>query len=96
MPVADLFGLGGHYDLMKMDIEGSEWSVLGDPRMTGLDVDLIVLEWHEQGCPAPDPRGHVVRLLREAGYGELHEASDLGTCGVFWARRSNKPQFASG
>lgn len=96
VPVADLFGLGGHYDLMKMDIEGSEWSVLGDPRMTGLDVDLIVLEWHEQGCPAPDPRGHVVRLLREAGYGELHEASDLGTCGVFWARRSNKPQFASG
>lgn len=96
VPVADLFELDGHHDLVKMDIEGGEWSVLADPRMAAFDADVIVLEWHDQGCPAPDPREHAIRLLREAGYGELYETAELGNCGVFWARRSDEPQFASG
>ena len=88
VPVKDLFALGGHQDLVKMDIEGGEWTLLADSRMAHLDADLIVLEWHAQGCPAPDPRSHVIRLLRDAGYGELYEPIEPSHCGMLWARRS--------
>jgi len=94
--VADLFTLEGHRDLVKMDIEGGEWAVLADPRMADLDADAIVLEWHDQGCPAPDPREHVIRLLTEAGWGELYETIEPSHCGMLWARRSAAPAFTSG
>lgn len=94
--VADLFALKGHQDLVKMDIEGGEWAVLADPRMAELDVDAIVLEWHDQGCPAPDPRDHVIRLLRDAGWGELYETIEPSHCGMLWARRTAVPTFTSG
>ena len=91
VPVEDLFALDGHLDLVKMDIEGGEWTLLADPRMARLDADLIVLEWHAQGCPAPDPRAHVISLLRDAGYGELYEPIEPSHCGMLWARRSPAP-----
>jgi FkbM family methyltransferase len=95
VPVEDLFALDGHSDLVKMDIEGGEWSVLADPRMAQLDADLVVLEWHDQGCPAPDARTHVIRLLRAAGYGELYETIEPSHCGMLWARRGGVPAAAS-
>jgi FkbM family methyltransferase len=91
VPVLDLFALGGDYDLVKMDIEGGEWGVLADPRMARFDADILVLEWHTQGCPEPDPRAHVIRLLREAGYGERYEPIEPSHCGMFWARRDAAP-----
>jgi FkbM family methyltransferase len=94
--VADLFALEGHRDLVKMDIEGGEWAVLADPRMAELDADAIVLEWHDQGCPAPNPREHVIRLLTQAGWGELYETIEPSHCGMLWARRSGAPAFTSG
>jgi len=94
--VADLFALEGHRDLVKMDIEGGEWAVLADPRMAELDADAIVLEWHDQGCPVPDPRDHVIRLLRDAGWRDLHETIEPSHCGMLWARRTAAPAFASG
>lgn len=94
--VADLFALEGHHDLVKMDIEGGEWAVLADPRMAELDADAIVLEWHDQGCPAPDPREHVIRLLTDAGWGELYETIEPSHCGMLWARRTAAPAFTSG
>jgi FkbM family methyltransferase len=94
--VADLFALEGHRDLVKMDIEGGEWAVLADPRMAELDADAIVLEWHDQGCPAPDPRAHVISLLRDAGWGELYETIEPSHCGMLWARRTAAPALRSG
>jgi FkbM family methyltransferase len=91
VPVEDLFALDGHLDLVKMDIEGGEWAVLADPRMADLDADLIVLEWHDQGCPDADPRAHVIRLLRDAGYGELYEPMNASHCGMLWASRNAAP-----
>jgi FkbM family methyltransferase len=95
VPVADLFALEGHRDLVKMDIEGGEWAVLADPRMADMDADVIVLEWHDQGCPAPDPRAHAIRLLREAGYRELYETIEPSHCGMLWGRRSAAPSLSS-
>lgn len=88
VPVVDLFAIDGRHDIVKMDIEGGEWGVLVDPRMADLATDIIVLEWHTQGCPAPDPRAHVIDLLRKAGFTELHEPLEPSHCGMFWARRA--------
>lgn len=87
VPVVDLFAIDGRHDIVKMDIEGGEWGVLADPRLAQLDADVLVLEWHTQGCPTPDPRAHVIRLLRDAGFTELHEPLEPSHCGMFWARR---------
>ncbi len=76
-------------DLLKMDIEGGEWAILTDPRLARLEVDVLVLEWHARGCPFPDPREAVMRLLRTAGYERLEEVSDDHESGVLWAWRES-------
>ncbi|MGO9488728.1 MAG: FkbM family methyltransferase [Solirubrobacteraceae bacterium] len=85
--VVDLFEQDHDVDLMKMDIEGGEWSILTDPRLAELRADAIVLEWHAVGCPEPDPRAATIGLLRSAGYTEIEETEDLGHRGVLWAWR---------
>jgi len=83
----DLFEQDHDVDLLKMDIEGGEWSILTDPRLPSLKADVLVLEWHVLGCPEPDARAAVARLLRAAGYTEQEEV-EVGTYnGVLWAWR---------
>lgn len=87
VPTVDLFEEDHDVDLMKMDIEGGEWSILTDARLPTLKADVIVLEWHAAGCPEPDPREAAARLLRAAGYGRIEEV-EVGTYnGVMWAWR---------
>jgi hypothetical protein len=54
-----------------MDIEGSEWAILTDGRLSGLAADAIVLEWHRRDCPEAVPHAAVHRLLRRAGHAEI-------------------------
>lgn len=89
VPVVDLFEQDHEVDLIKMDIEGGEWSILTDPRLPGLRAGAIVLEWHAAGCPETDPHGATIRLLRGAGYTGLHETEDFGHRGVLWAWRED-------
>jgi FkbM family methyltransferase len=84
----DLFEQDVHANLMKMDIEGGEWSILTDPRMRELDADAIVLEWHASGCPEPDARATAMRLLREAGYEQMEESENFANRGLLWAWRA--------
>lgn len=88
VPVVDLFAQDHRAELMKMDIEGGEWPILTDPRLAGLGVRAIVLEWHADGAPEPDAHAAALRALEAAGYTEVHETEDLGHRGVFWAWRS--------
>lgn len=83
----DLFEEDHDVDLIKMDIEGAEWSILTDPRLPGLGADAIVLEWHRSGCPEPDPRAAASRLLRAAGYAHQQETQSLSHTGVVWGWR---------
>ena len=52
VPVVDFFEVVGDrpIDLLKIDIEGSEYSLLADARFAKLPVRTLVLEWH----PTPD------------------------------------------
>lgn len=83
----DLFEQDHDVDLIKIDIEGGEWSILTDPRLGSLRADVIVLEWHASGCPEPDPRATAVRLLRAAGYRRLEESERREHTGLLWAWR---------
>ena len=87
VPVIDLYELSAA-DLIKIDIEGSEWPILSDPRLAGLDANVIVMEWHQLGCPERDARKCAERLLAEAGYPHQHHVgSPSPENGMVWASR---------
>jgi FkbM family methyltransferase len=89
VPTLDLFDQDHDVDLIKMDIEGGEWSILTDPRLPELGADVIVLEWHARGCPQPDARTAAASLLRDAGYTAQQEVEIATYNGVLWAWRED-------
>jgi hypothetical protein len=58
------------YDYVKMDIEGSEWPILSDPRWVEAmrEVSVFVIEWHAQEGVAGDHRAAAVTAVRRAGF----------------------------
>jgi FkbM family methyltransferase len=73
-------------DLLKMDIEGGEYALLGDERFGLLDVYNLVMEWH---ATSPEHRGRqwCIERLRSFGY-EVRDATPAqATMGLLWARR---------
>ena len=52
----DVFPYLAAADLVKIDIEGSEWEILADARFAGIPARVVVLEYHPQGSPETDPR----------------------------------------
>lgn len=68
IPSVDVFPYIEEADLIKMDIEGGEWEILSDPRFSRLQQKAIVLEYHSDFCPAPDPRAEVLRIAYEGGF----------------------------
>lgn len=83
----DFFDEDHNVDLLKMDIEGGEWSILTDPRFSSLEADVLVLEWHALGCPESDPHAAAARLVQAAGYSHLEDVEIATYNGVLWAWR---------
>jgi FkbM family methyltransferase len=44
VPIIDLFNVRKPVELMKIDIEGGEWALLGDPRLRAFDASVIIVE----------------------------------------------------
>jgi FkbM family methyltransferase len=85
--VTDLFAQPP-VDLLKIDIEGAEWAILGDERLASHPARAIVLEWHSRMCPAPKPRHAARGLLEVAGFQVVdHERAGALTNGVMWGLR---------
>jgi len=87
---ADLFTFAGaqRFDLVKMDIEGGEWPILTDTRLARLPARVVVMEWHEHGCPHPSPRVYACDLLAAAGFvHQCHEPGRFASNGLLWAWR---------
>lgn len=97
VPVRDVFAHLGHVDLLKIDIEGSEWPLLADPRLGEVLPAAIVLEYHSIDCPAPNAKREAASCLERLGYTVDHRQSDLPDdepfwgCGVLWAHRLEAP-----
>lgn len=75
----------GPIDLLKVDIEGGEYSLLSDPRFSQLAVRLLVVEWH-QTQQQPDGRSWCTQRLSELGY-QVQPTQDIGVSGLIWGRR---------
>jgi FkbM family methyltransferase len=67
VPTVDVFPELAGADVVKIDIEGAEWELLADPRFAALQPSVLVLEYHEDGCPGTDPARAAEAALREAG-----------------------------
>lgn len=74
-------------DLVKIDIEGGEWAILGDPRLRGTAITALVLEHHGRLCPQMPPRATAQRLLEAAGFRTLPGGDEVLGVGTLWAWR---------
>jgi FkbM family methyltransferase len=89
VPVVDVLPELTKAELVKIDIEGAEWALLADPRFGGLRAATIVLEYHADGCPSPDPRAAAEEALRDAGFEIAHtQRKPAFGAGVVWGYRS--------
>lgn len=87
----DVFEHIGGADLVKIDIEGGEWELLGDARLATGGAQALVLEHHGRHCPTRDPRATATQLLIAAGY-EVHARGPaVAGLGMLWAWRYPGP-----
>jgi FkbM family methyltransferase len=87
VPVEDVMSELGGADLVKIDIEGSEWELLSDPRFTASPPRALVLEYHPRLCPGPDPRAKVQELLAAASLSTASIWHSEDGHGMLWAWR---------
>jgi len=87
VPVVDAFEHLADADLVKMDIEGGEWALLGDRRLREIPARAIVLEHHGRLCPAFPPRRAASDLLRAAGFKTMPVGAEVGGVGMLWGWR---------
>ncbi|MBA2462871.1 MAG: FkbM family methyltransferase [Actinobacteria bacterium] len=76
-------------DFVKIDIEGSEWAIFGDPRFETMAARVVALEYHPQGCPEPDPRLAAMTVFERLGYviEEIAVPHAPPGVGMLWAWR---------
>ena len=85
LPMEDVLPAFADADLVKLDIEGGEWSLLEDPRFAA--ARIVVLEYHPPGCPDEDTHATATRLLEEHGYEVFQLFKHPGGVGMAWAVR---------
>jgi hypothetical protein len=76
-------------DLLKMDIEGSEWPILADKRMRDLKSLVLVMEFHKAGCPSPPSAAAARSLLERAGFEVDLVAENYWGHGLMWAHKTS-------
>jgi hypothetical protein len=72
-------------DFAKIDIEGSEWEILADPRLTDIDNIVIVMEYHRRFVGDTGALDEANRLLGEAGFTTGHVQPNVWGHGLIWA-----------
>ena len=92
--VVDWFAFSGpgKIDLMKIDIEGSEYDILFDARFRTMHIPHLVLEWHATP-ERPNADRDIAELLTSLGYTLYHGVpKEIPSCrfGVLWAVKPDK------
>jgi FkbM family methyltransferase len=89
--VVDVFSIlaGRRIDILKIDIEGAEYSLFKDPRFGELDVRAIVFEWHQR-ADCPSGFTWCIDRLTELGF-RLYPTVNHGSCGMMWGYRRSSP-----
>lgn len=86
--VIDAVALAAGHDLIKIDIEGSEWELLGDSRIGELPAAAFTLEWHGHGNSPPEPERYLAELFGSAGYTVGYAENFSDNTGSLWAWRT--------
>lgn len=81
----DLFQHVRGADFVKMDIEGGEWEILSDPRMSELANTTWVIEYHRYLAPSLPARDAAVRLFERAGFTTGYGSHNYWGHGTLWA-----------
>ncbi len=89
----DLFDALHSVDVLKLDIEGGEWGLLGDPRWPSVDVRAVVMEWHWRNAPPAGGRRAARAALRRAGFDvvEVDAREPRDDVGLIWGVRRACP-----
>lgn len=87
VPMLDVMSEIAASDLVKVDIEGGEWEILGDPRFRRSPPRVLVLEYHPHLCPSDDPRAAAESALAEARMSTASIWHRDDGYGMFWAWR---------
>ena len=83
VPTVDVFPYIADADLVKMNIEGSEWGILQDDRLAATQAIWIV-EYHRIRSPETDITSLAQRLFERAGYTTRIAMQHEGN-GLLWA-----------
>jgi FkbM family methyltransferase len=87
----------GHHriDILKMDIEGSEYAVIKDMLHSGIDVSQLLVEFHHRFKDIGiEQTKMVIKLLRKHGY-KIFAISSSGDEISFIRTGSARPRFRS-
>jgi hypothetical protein len=71
-------------DILKIDIEGGEYSILSDRRFADIKCKIIAMEWHNTP-EYPDGQKWCVNRLEELNYTTLSDSEDSRHCGMLFA-----------
>lgn len=85
VPAIDIFTHLPDSDFVKMDIEGGEWPILGDPRLADLQRMTWVIEFHRSGAPSLPALEAARDLFERAGFTVGHETLNHWGHGTLWA-----------
>jgi FkbM family methyltransferase len=81
----DVFALVQDADLIKIDIEGGEWEILRDARLSQLEASAVVLEFHPRLCPTQHARAFAEERLVAGGFTTGYSQEEVSGRGTLWA-----------
>jgi FkbM family methyltransferase len=85
----DAFDYLAQADLVKIDIEGGEWALLGDARFRSLGARAVVVEYHADSCPSSNPARQAEQALGRAGFAVIPgPEKPQFRAGLLWGARS--------
>jgi FkbM family methyltransferase len=82
----DIFPVLEGTDLLKIDIEGGEWTILEDDRVGATPIKAICMEYHARLCPGNNASTTATALLNRAGF-DVVTLREEPPGGVLWALR---------
>jgi FkbM family methyltransferase len=90
VPMRDVLAEVAEADLLKLDIEGGEWAILGDRRFRDRPPRVVVLEYHPHASLSTTPRDAVETALRDAGMQIAPIWQREDGYGMLWAWRDSR------
>lgn len=81
-------------DFAKIDVEGSEWPILRDSRLAGVERLVLVMEYHRRFPFDTGAADEARWLLAEAGFEVVDLRPNYWGHGLLWAVKS--PQTTQG